>query len=101
LGDLIWFGALVLGLWYWWRAKGVKEIATEVIKRHCKEMDVQLLDDSVVLRGYWFKRNAEGRLRAWRAYNFEFTSTGVDRFNGRIVLLGTQVLDVQLEPHRV
>lgn len=101
LGDFIWFSMIVLGLLYWWSAKGIKEIATDAIKLHCKEMDVQLLDESIVLSGYWFKRNVVGKLQTWRSFNFEFTSTGVDRFNGRVILLGKKVLDVELEPYRI
>ncbi len=101
LGELFWFGAFVLGLLYWWSAKGVKEIAVNVIKLHCKKMDVQLLDESVVLRRYWFKRNVVGNLQVWRSFHFEFTSTGVDRFSGRVIFLGKKVLDLQLEPHRI
>ena len=50
-------------------------------------MDLQLLDESVALRALWFKRSPDGQLR-WRSYNFDFTSTGDDRYQGRIILLG-------------
>ncbi len=63
-------------------------------------MNVQLLDDYVALNALWLKRDERGWVKPWRSYMFEFTSTGNDRYNGKIVLLGQRVLSVQLQPHR-
>ena len=101
LSDL----AIVLGLavivyWYW-RAYAVKEMVLRIVRKHCQEMNVQLLDDSVVLRGLWFKRDAHDALRVRRSYEFEFTSTGDERYHGSAVVLGLRLEAIQLEPHRL
>jgi hypothetical protein len=36
-----------------------------------------------------------------RHYQFEFTSTGSDRYKGNITLLGKSVADIQLAAHRL
>lgn len=92
------FGAL---LWLWWNAQGAKQRALQATRAYCKQVHVQLLDDAVALRGFWLKRDNSGRWRTWRSYNFEFTSTGFERYSGRIILLGHRVEHIYLEPHRL
>ena len=86
---------------YLWKAHGMKEQALSASKRYCQQADVQLLDDSVVLKGFWFKRDTQGKLRWWRSYLFEFTVTGAERYQGKTVLLGGKILSIQLEVHRL
>ena len=100
LADLFWLLALVAGCAYWWRAHGMKERALNATRRHCREMEVELLDDTVVLKGCWLKRDGARRWHMWRSYLFEFTTTGEQRYSGRIVLLGDRVETIQLAPHR-
>ncbi|WP_339897411.1 DUF3301 domain-containing protein [uncultured Gilvimarinus sp.] len=101
LSVVIWWFVIIAVGYYWWRALQSKAVALGYAQRHCKEMDVQLLDQSVYLRRLWFKRNSRGALSLWRAFYFEFTSTGEDRYSGRVVMLGRRVEAVQLDPHRV
>ncbi len=85
---------------YYWSAQGVREVALAATRRHCERHQLQLLDDSVALRALWAKRDASGRWRLWRAYQFEFTATGDERYTGRTVTLGRQVEIILLPPHR-
>ncbi|MBU2885793.1 DUF3301 domain-containing protein [Gilvimarinus agarilyticus] len=101
LTVVIWFFVVVATVYYWWRALMAKEVALRAAARHCKEMDIQLLDQSVYLRRLWFKRNHKGALSLWRAFYFEFTSTGEDRYTGRVIMLGRRIEQVELDPHRV
>ncbi len=87
--------------WHIWSAQGVQEIAHLAAKRHCQQMEVQLLDDTVAVSRFWLKRDARGQFRVWRTYLFEFTSTGDERYQGRVVTLGSQVEAVQLQTHRL
>lgn len=99
--DVLIFGALAaLGV-FWWQSQAVREIALQATRNHCAGMGVQLLDDSVVLRGFWLKRDAAGSLRVRRSYSFEFTSTGDERYHGGAVMLGARVETIQLAPHRL
>lgn len=101
LHDLFWLTLVSLFCLHWWHAQKVKEIALKHTRRHCKELDLQLLDDSIGLRAFWLKRDEDGRLRFWRSYVFEFTATGDDRYKGRIVVLGRRVTNIELDPHRI
>ena len=96
------FPLIIIALfgWYWWSAQGVKEIALKAAKLHCREMGVQLLDESVALHRLWFKKDPNNKTRTWRSYLFEFTSTGEERYQGRVILLGKIVEQVQLQAHR-
>ena len=101
LSDLFLLLLLFFGGALWWQAHGVKESALRATRNHCKAMDVQFLDDSVVLRGIGFQRDALGTLRLRRSYLFEFTSTGDERYHGCTVMLGRRVQNIQLETHRL
>lgn len=87
--------------WYWWRAKAISDSVLTVARRHCKTMDVMLLDDAIYLRGVWFKRDHEGRMRVWRRFMFDFTSTGEERYQGRVIMLGSRILNIELDAHRI
>ena len=101
LADVFWCAVFISFMMLWWNAQGIKQVALAAVRRHCKQMDVQLLDDGVALKGFWFKRDSGGTIRLWRSYNFEFTSTGNERYTGQIILLGRRVEDIQLEAHRI
>jgi len=69
--------------------------------KRCDEKQVQLLDETIYLRRLWFKRNDQGKLSLWRSFYFEFTVTGGDRYFGRVVMLGSRITRVELDPHRL
>ncbi|WP_166263402.1 DUF3301 domain-containing protein [Marinobacter caseinilyticus] len=100
LSSLFWIFSVGFLVWYWWKAKAIKDFVLGVAKNHCKKMDVMLLDDVVYLRGLWFKRDRNGSMRVWRRFLFDFTSTGEERYLGRIIMLGQTIEQIELEPHR-
>jgi hypothetical protein len=101
LSDVALIGLLALAGYYWWRAHGVRELALRAAREHCQQLQVQLLDDGVARRGFWLKRGDDGRLHIWRSYQFEFTATGDDRYQGRVFMLGQRVEAIRLETHRI
>jgi len=101
LGVAAWCFAIVAVVFYWWRSLQSKAVAFNAAIRHCQEMEVQMLDQSVYLRRLWFKRNSSGALSLWRAFYFEFTVSGEDRYTGRVLMLARRVEAVQLDPHRL
>lgn len=100
LSTLFWLFAFGFVVWYWWRAKAIKDSVLGAAKNYCKKMDVMLLDDAVYLRGLWFKRDHNGRIRVWRRFLFDFTATGEERYTGRVIMLGQRIEHMELEPHR-
>ena len=101
LSEVTWVFLLGFVGWYWWKSRAVKEVALNAAKAHCAKMDVLLLDEAVFLRGIWLKRDAGGRVRVWRRFLFEFSTTGEFRYIGRVILLGWRVESIQLDAHRV
>jgi len=100
LRDLFWLILILFILLQWWQGLKMKELALRHVKRYCASMDLQLLDESIALRGFWLKRGDDGRVHIWRSYLFEFTSTGDERYQGKIILLGHRVTTLQVDPHR-
>lgn len=101
LSDLLWLTFLGLAGLHWWHGQKAKEVALRAAVKHCKEMDLQLLDQGLYLRGFWFRRDEKGTLRIWRSYQFDFTATGDDRAKGRVAMLGFKVTGISLEAHRI
>lgn len=101
LTELSWIFLFGFAAWYWWKARAVKEVALRAAKQHCRQMDVMLLDEAVFLRGLWLKRDPQGRIRVWRRFLFEFSTTGEHRYTGRVIMLGWTVESIQLDPHRI
>lgn len=101
LGDVAIFFLFIGFVMLWWNAQGVKQQALQATRAHCDKMGVQLLDDGLVLRGFWLKRNSRGQLCVWRSYNFEFTTTGEERYGGQIIMLSQWVEGIHLAPHRL
>ncbi len=101
LKALAWLMALGLLIFYCWRGFQAKDRANAAALRECEKMDVQMLDQSVYLRRVWIKRGRDGRPGFWRAFYFEFTVTGGDRYQGQVLMLGRRIERVELEPHRM
>ncbi len=101
LFDLfIWIGLAFLAV-FWWNSMGIKQQAYAIAKRHCLELDLQLLDQSVMLKRVGFKRNRAGGLSLLRVFEFEFASTGDERYHGEVQLLGRALVDVSVDLHRI
>jgi len=101
LSELMLLFGVVLVCLYWINAQRVKELVLSAVQAYCSKMGVQLLDDSVVLKRLWLKRDARGQMRLWRLFQFEFSSTGDERYLGSIEILGRQIQNPRLAPHRV
>ncbi len=78
-----------------------KELAKRTGKQACQQYDVQFLDETVELKKVWVRRNSQGRLELCRLFFFEFATDGAIRYKGRIVVLGKQVSDVQMDAYRL
>lgn len=95
---------MVLGgfiLHYWWQSGEYKNRALALALQHCQQLDLQLLDQSMVIRGYWPVRREDGRWFIRRTYQFEFTSTGQQRYRGNMVLIGFKLDSVELEAYQL
>jgi hypothetical protein len=89
------------GFWLWWDSRGVAEIAIAAARRHCEQVGVAFLNDTVAWKKVRLQRGYNGRMQIERSYYFEFSSDIARRYEGQITMLGKRVKSVQLEPHRL
>jgi hypothetical protein len=82
-----------------WRGHGIRERALLLVKQHCARLDLELLDGAVALRRLVWQRDAQGRKRLARLYDFEFTVTGEQRLRGEVSMFGQRLGRIELQPH--
>ncbi|TNC80981.1 MAG: DUF3301 domain-containing protein [Oleiphilus sp.] len=92
---------VILIAWYWVKNREIKDQALVAAARYCKELSLMLLDQTIVLKRQRIRKNSRGRWCIERSYQFDFTSTGDDRYQGRIVMEGPRVSSIKLAPHRI
>jgi hypothetical protein len=90
--------AAILSLLALWAGSlRARESALAATKRSCRELGVELLDETVELAGIGVERVPSGRLRLRRRYAFEFTPDGRTRHRGCAVMLGAQLDSLQFD----
>lgn len=99
LGNMFVLMLLATGAAWLWHSHGLRERALERVKQHCARLDLELLDGNVALRRLTFARDAQGRKRLARVYNFEFTVTGEQRHPGTITMFGAHSAQIELAPY--
>jgi len=92
---------IVAGAWLWVDSLRARERALAAGRRACERYGVQFLDETVVFARLRLGRDAAGQLCLRRTYSFEFSDTGNNRRHGAIVMLGGELLDLQLEPYQL
>lgn len=98
--ELLLIAVLLFIIWYWWQTMQCKEIARQAGSQTCRKNDVQFLDDTVEFKKAWLRRNESGRLQWCRLFFFEFSSDGAQRYQGRIIMLGKRVQEVEMDAYR-
>jgi hypothetical protein len=99
LSSIVWTSLAIALISFWWQGDMIKRIALQHLHQYFREQDLQLLDQTIVLKGVWPRRSDSGSLQLRRRYEFEFTSTGEARYQGLIELNGRRVHRIELEPH--
>jgi len=99
--NLLWLAIAGLVFYYWWYSDKFKGRALALALDHCGQLNLQLLDQSMVIRGIWPERNTDANLVLRRTYQFEFTSTGEQRYQGQIILAGMQIKSIEFEAYRL
>ena len=87
--------------WLFLDGMRVRELALRAGRDYCRNIGVQFLDETVSAHGLSLARDPEGQMRIRRRFDFEFTSDGERRYRGEIRMLGTRVLEVHVELHRI
>lgn len=98
--ELTTLALFLAGGWFWVDSMRAREAAVEAGRRACAAEQVQLLDWTVALKSIRISRDADGRLRLRRIYEFEFSDNGDNRLTGGMTLLGDRLLAVHLPPRQ-
>lgn len=101
LVKLLLLALLGLGAVYWWQSGFYKGRARDFAGQHCRQLNLQLLDQSMVITGIWPARAGDGRLMLRRRYQFEFASLGDRRYQGELMLLGSALHSIRLETYKL
>ena len=101
LGNIFVLMLLATGAAWLWHNHGLRERALERVKRHCAKLDIELLDGNVALKKIGLVKDANGRRRLARIYNFEFTVTGETRHTGTITQFGAHSAQIELAPYLI
>lgn len=86
--------------WFWLDSLKAREAGVLAARRACAREGVQFLDETVVGRGLRPARDERGHMVLRRAYEFEYSLTGNDRYQGSVVLEGREVTLVDVSAHR-
>ena len=90
---------LILGIivWLWQSSLHYREYATRHCRRICNDLNLQLLDQTVILSGMSIVLSKRTSLRLRRSYNFEVSEDGATRHKGCIVILGRNIIHTEID----
>ena len=94
--EILSLAALAALAWLWYDSIQVRGIGIGAAKAACAAEGLQLLDDTVAIASLRLARDDDGRLLLRRVYGFDFSDTGDNRRSGSVVMLGQQVLIVNV-----
>src|SRR5215211_7165245 len=97
MGSLIAILLIAGVIWFWADSLRIREQALRCCDNACKQLNVQLLDQTVALSHLTLARDPEGRLSLRRWYIFEFSTNGGDRCRGSVCLLGSEIEIIRME----
>lgn len=90
--------AIVVALlgWWWFDSTKAHEAGIVEARAVCDAEGLQFLDETVALGSIRLVRNNEGRAAFRRVYDFEYSDTGDNRRKGSVVLIGHDVMVVNI-----
>ena len=94
--EIISIVALSALVWLWFDSTRARAIGIRSAKAACDADGLQLLDDTVSIASVTLARNDGGQLLLRRTYTFDYSDTGDNRRRGSVVLLGHDVLLVNV-----
>jgi hypothetical protein len=96
LFELLSLALLAALFWLWHDSSRVREISIRVARRACQAEGLQLLDETVAVSSTRPARDDDGRFVLQRIYRFEYSDTGNNRRPGSLVMLGPELVTVNI-----
>ncbi len=97
LNTVLLLAVLVVIILVWYESLRIRESVTRMCGRICEKSGLQLLDQTVSLVSVSCKRAGNGWLYLYRIYQFEVSSSGVDRFAGYVTMSGRCVETIRID----
>lgn len=97
MDSVLFIIVLVVVALYWHNSMQSKTCAVKYARRECEKEGVQLLDQTVQRIRLSFSRDRNNQWRVWREYRFDYSVDGVNRLEGRLVILGYRLVRSALE----
>lgn len=97
MASILFLLLLTLIAWFWFDSVRAKERAMTASALACQEIQAQFLDQTASLNSIKFSRNQRGQTVFKRIYNFDFSYDREQRHQGRIIMNGLQVQEIQLD----
>ena len=97
MNEILMIAALLFVLWLWRDSLRARERAVTASRMACQQLNVQLLDDTVVLIKFRLCRTNSGTMALCRWYDFDFTLDGEHRRSGNIAMRGQLIEDIILD----
>lgn len=98
MGEALVLGGAAAAGWFWFDSMRARERAVALGRAACEREGLQFLDETVLCTRTRPARDADGRVRLRRVYRFEFSDDGRNRRGGSLVLLGSRLEALELEP---
>ncbi|CAH0534244.1 hypothetical protein VST7929_02158 [Vibrio stylophorae] len=96
--SLVAIVALVFAACLFWQQRKQSELAHFHASRYCKQQSLQLL---TVARERWQWHWRKGARGLCTHYQFEFSATGDDHYQGQLVMQGMRLLQIKTPPHHL
>ncbi len=87
--------------WFWLDTAAARDRARRGAHRLCSELGVQFLDQTVALSRTRLRRGPNGGLCWERLFRFEFSESGIERYSGRVEILGRRATWAILDGARI
>jgi hypothetical protein len=79
-----------------WTSLKAREAANAAMRAACRAEGLLFLDDTVALESMRPERDGDGRVALRRVYAFEYSDTGDNRRQGRVAMLGSRIVGVEM-----
>jgi hypothetical protein len=96
LDTIFLLGLLGFITWFWFDTLRCRELTKAVCREVCRQLQLQLLDDTIALQRMRLKRDHSGKLSIQRLYHFEFYDGSNGRHQGTVLMQGGKLELIEL-----
>ena len=97
MDSVLFIITLVATALYWHNSMQSKTYAVQYARKECEKEGAQLLDQTVQRIRLSISRDRDDQWRLWREYRFDYSIDGVNRLQGRLIILGYRLVSSALE----